>query len=629
MHLDKKKFTFIEPMKKFLKGVIKLVITTALIISATIIHAQLEADYLLKQLHGVKSEVITKIISDANGNFYISGYFDGPAIQTDWLILENEESYYEDSFFIKYDSEGNIKLSKSIRGYASEIITGMSVDNSGNIYVAGYTYSHTIYVDSIAISLGGERDNAFLFMFDSFGNLQWSDFRKSINAERNIDIATGNSDFVYMLSQSEQNEDDVPIVYSDSVFSSTFNDLEMYISKYSVTGEMIWTKQLKALGYDKPFKILVDRYDNVYVCGIIHFSNIFLDGVKIYQVAQPSDNIFIIKLDADGNFITSNSISGVCSKELYSFSFDSKENILISLDATGDTILVGDESMFIGDSYINNAICKFDNNLDLQWFQPIPYWEAEITSNFNDSIITFGRILFPTVIVEDTITSTNEDIVIVKNDNEGIPQSTIKLGGSGNDFITSSYADNYGNIYFAAQFLGSTFICNSDTLYNNQSELDYGEAYFIKLGNCPAFHEEINCINNMLIAPNANQFQWYKDGEIIEGATLSAYTPTASGNYGVQLELSNNCQSYLSYDFVQNNSNVKDLLIYPNPTNGQFTLISPEVINEITIYNTEGAIVYSEKVTSNNVFYFEMNLPGFYIVQINGNNNLLTKLIVF
>lgn len=37
----------------------------------------------------------------------------------------------------------------------------MSVDNSGNIYVAGYTYSHTIYVDSIAISLGGERDNAF------------------------------------------------------------------------------------------------------------------------------------------------------------------------------------------------------------------------------------------------------------------------------------------------------------------------------------------------------------------------------------------------------------------------------------------------------------------------------------
>lgn len=87
-------------MKKFLKGVIKLVITTALIISATIIHAQLEADYLLKQLHGVKSEVITKIISDANGNFYISGYFDGPAIQTDWLILENEESYYEDSFLL-------------------------------------------------------------------------------------------------------------------------------------------------------------------------------------------------------------------------------------------------------------------------------------------------------------------------------------------------------------------------------------------------------------------------------------------------------------------------------------------------------------------------------------------------
>lgn len=55
-------------------------------------------------------------------------------------------------------------------------------------------------------------------MFDSLGNLQWSDFRKSINAERNIDIATGNSDFVYMLSQSEQNEDDVPIVYGDSVF---------------------------------------------------------------------------------------------------------------------------------------------------------------------------------------------------------------------------------------------------------------------------------------------------------------------------------------------------------------------------------------------------------------------------
>lgn len=609
---------------------LKLAFTFIFILNVIKIYSQVDSTYLLKQFHGVKNEYITNIITDEYDNFYISGHFFGPAIQTDWLILENETVNYYDSFFIKYNKHGHIQLAKIIHGDKSDEITGIAVDTLENIFVAGNTYSSTLSVDSFSTEMYGGNVNAFLFKFDSLGSFQWGDFRNTLNSEKNDAITVSTSNFLYLLSSSRQDEINIPITYGDSVFTSSLNNYEIYISKYSSSGNILWTKKLEGYGHDEPYKILVDKYDNIYISGVTYSNKITLDGAIIFETTNSYENVLIIKFDTDGNIIKLNSISGLCPKEIFSFSLDLKGDIFLSFEAGCDSIIVNEESIFIGeDNIYNNGIAKFDKDLNLCWMRPVPYQNAMATSNNIDSIISFGYIYKPTVIAGDTIVNTNEDIVMVQNDNEGIPQNVIQLGGKGDDWINTSFSDNYGNTYFAGKFLGSTFIYNRDTIFNYQSQLGYSESYLIRFGNCTAIKEKISCINNTLIAPEASYYQWFCNGNIIAGANSSTYKPNENANYSVQLKFDNNCQAFLSVDYIQNRKNENSIFIFPNPTNESFTLISTELINEITIYNTFGAIIYTEKVAATNSFSIEIDLPGVYFIRVNANEDLTGKLIVF
>lgn len=79
--------------------------------------------------------------------------------------------------------------------------------------------------------------------------------------------------------------------------------------------------------------------------------------------------------------------------------------------------------------------------------------------------------------------------------------------------------------------------------------------------------------------------------------------------------------------------NAKEILLYPNPTKGSFTLQLPEGINaaDVRISNIPGAFTYSGRITSNKVVINLEGLPaGVYTVSVtSGNqtwhNNLIVK----
>ncbi|MBW6483757.1 MAG: T9SS type A sorting domain-containing protein [Vicingaceae bacterium] len=83
----------------------------------------------------------------------------------------------------------------------------------------------------------------------------------------------------------------------------------------------------------------------------------------------------------------------------------------------------------------------------------------------------------------------------------------------------------------------------------------------------------------------------------------------------------------LGVDEVENNSSIS---IFPNPTNGIFTISSTEEINEVEMFNALGKAVYSKKVTSKNITINLTPFPkGIYLVQIKTNTNSVTKKIVY
>lgn len=96
---------------------------------------------------------------------------------------------------------------------------------------------------------------------------------------------------------------------------------------------------------------------------------------------------------------------------------------------------------------------------------------------------------------------------------------------------------------------------------------------------------------------------------------------------------SNNCTSYdTSSVFIDlcaglNENSLKQLLIYPNPSNGQFTLIDQSYsMKQLEIYNSIGEKVMTLPVNSNEEVRFYLPIPGLYFIK--SDENELSKLIV-
>ena len=138
-------------------------------------------------------------------------------------------------------------------------------------------------------------------------------------------------------------------------------------------------------------------------------------------------------------------------------------------------------------------------------------------------------------------------------------------------------------------------------------------------------------------------YQWYKGAVTIAGATSINYTATIAGNYKCRVtKIATGCFKNSNTIAVTvpckeaNEIENEPLLIYPNPSTGQFT-ISGEIVSSenttIQIYNNIGEIVYSKHINSDNFILnesIELNQPsGIYVVRLNiGRTVVENKLII-
>jgi hypothetical protein len=133
--------------------------------------------------------------------------------------------------------------------------------------------------------------------------------------------------------------------------------------------------------------------------------------------------------------------------------------------------------------------------------------------------------------------------------------------------------------------------------------------------------------------------QWYRDGEIIDGATATTLTPVVSGEYSV-VAYGSSCQ--VSSDPVLfaitdvEGSEIHDFTIYPNPTRSKFIVKLPRTVPEgdgltIKIYNMQGLLV-GEFETPNKQEGVALNATNFasglYTLQIQTSKRLFENRLI-
>lgn len=143
----------------------------------------------------------------------------------------------------------------------------------------------------------------------------------------------------------------------------------------------------------------------------------------------------------------------------------------------------------------------------------------------------------------------------------------------------------------------------------------------------------------VLTSSSSSGNQWYLNGSPISGATGQNYTPTTNGIYTVVVTLSG-CSSTASSQLNVTNvgideENLNMLMVFPNPTNGKFSITFESVSGKeyvLEIFNDIGQVVFSETFRNGGSILRPIDLgenaSGVYTVTLKSEGKSTIKKVV-
>ncbi len=178
---------------------------------------------------------------------------------------------------------------------------GISIDGSGNIYIAGQSYI-------------GSNDDYFTVKYDSLRNIVWADTLDNGNYDYARGIAVDGKGNVY--------------VTGDSYIGGNYDYLTV---KYDSLGNIIWADTLDNGSTDYAWDIAVDGKGNVYVTG-----GSYIGGNYDYLT---------VKYDSLGNIVWEDTIDNGDWDEAYGIALDASGDIYVTGHSSGDYFTVKYDSL--------------------------------------------------------------------------------------------------------------------------------------------------------------------------------------------------------------------------------------------------------------------------------------------
>ena len=272
---------------------------------------------------GADSDVGREIAIDGAGNIYVTGHFNSTATFGDHALTS---SGYPDIFVAKLDVDGNWLWAVQAGGADTDCGRSIALDSEGNAYITGSFVnmasfgSHTLTSNGV-ISI-------FVAKLNADGNWLWAVKAAGLNTH------SGGESFYIVL-------DDAGNAYLTGLIKGTvsfgnfvltesgYNDI--FVAKLGAGGNWLWAVKAGGVFSDRGDSIALDGAGNIYVTG--HFVGTATFGNHTLTVSGDgySDDIFVAKLDANGNWLWVVQAGGSSDDA----GFD------IALDNTGNPYVVG------------------------------------------------------------------------------------------------------------------------------------------------------------------------------------------------------------------------------------------------------------------------------------------------
>jgi len=232
--------------------------------------------------------------TDANGNAYITGYFDG-TVSFGGHSLTSAGS--TDNFLVKYDPSGNVIWAKRAGGMQGDWGQSIATDASGNVYLIGAYFSDTITFGAYTLVNASAGNNRYIFLakYDSLGNVLWAKSFGGSNNDFGTGVATDGSGNLYFIGDYTSDS----ITFGTITLIRNGNNATYYIVKYDSSGMAIWAKNI----INASEFMTTNKSDKIYLTGgfYIHSLPVIIDTISLHYPAGSIDALFVAGLDTAGH----------------------------------------------------------------------------------------------------------------------------------------------------------------------------------------------------------------------------------------------------------------------------------------------------------------------------------------
>jgi hypothetical protein len=242
------------------------------------------------------------IAVDAAGNCHITGSFEAAATFGATTLVNSSASSYSDLFVAKYDTAGNLVW---VRGtgadFSADTGSAIAVDATGNVLITGRSVQDTFGVAALN-NIG----RILVAKYDSAGNPVWARKSGSFSGgtyDTGTGIGADAAGNVYVTGSFLS-----PLADFGGALLTNRGSGDVFLSKYSPAGTLLWVKQAGGAGDDRPNGLAVDAAGNAHVIGEFNGSAVF-GAASLNSIGAASD-AFIAKFDSSGTAIWARAAGG-------------------------------------------------------------------------------------------------------------------------------------------------------------------------------------------------------------------------------------------------------------------------------------------------------------------------------
>ncbi len=557
------------------------IFSIAIIIISFSLKAQLPNHHWSKSIDGGALAKGYCITTDNSGNVYTAGVFGSTSdFDPSSGVFNLTSNGSDDIFIVKTNAQGDFLWARNLGGTQADVPTKITCDLSGNIYLTGYFAGIADFNPesgtSNLISAGG--NDVFITKLNSLGQLVWA---KNIGGStddvgNSIDIDDYDGS-VFIVGDYSGAIDLDPGMTAANVTSN--GALDIFMLKLASNGDYITSKSFGGTSLDRGRDIVIDVITgDQFITGSFGNTVDFDPGIGFSNLVGGSQDIFVLKLNLNNNFVFAKRMGGIAVDEGRNIDIDDNGFIYINgsfistcnFDPDGGTVNVtsnGNDDVFV---------VQLSPSGSLSW---VKTFGSIGTEDFMDmDVSSIGDIYITGEMANDM--DANPDLLIVNN--------LLKLGAE-DTYIISLASD--GSFKWA-------------TSYGSNAIGDYTRGFGV-------FTDDIN---NVYITGS-----FHHTVDFNPSASLSILSAVAGSDIWFQ-KLG---PGYNAIDELTKNS----LSVFPNPSNGNFTLRG-KVGETVELFSQTGVLIESFEFNANSI---EINCKslsdGMYFLR-SSDSNKIEKLII-